>query len=811
MLHSYFKVAVRSLFRNRGYASINILGLAIGMASCLTIALYVQGELGYDRHHPGASRIYRVLRDIHNPGQGHEITPRTSGALSDALEEEFPDVESAVRIRRVRKIAISSGTRGFDRWSFAADPDVLSFFNLPLIRGDASTALQGPAPILLTERMGSELFGDVDPMGRQVTVSDSHIKGDYTVTGILSEPTSPTIFEIDFLLVPIRTRENRDTWTKWRPAAWRAVETYVRLRPGTDPDTFERKLPDLMSRTMGEETKATNTWRLQPTTDIYLRSISDFGLERTDEQLGDIRDVYVFVSVAVLILVIACVNYVNLTTARALNRAREVGLRKTVGANRGQLVAQFLGEATAVAVLASILALILVATGLSTINDLTGKDLSLTKDPVNVIVLTAIIFLVGLSAGGYPAFVLSRFDPARVLRGSAELGGGSLRKGLVITQFAIAVALIASTLVIHQQMVFIRSRDLGFDRSLLITIPIFETNRRLEGTIDNTLVHRYAEVRQAFLEHPNVLKASAHRRTPGSKGTGLMRIVKPETDPDTEYRMEIQMVDDAYLDTYGIDLIGGRPFTAFEEARDKVIVNEATLHQFGWTLEEAPGKQIFWQRGRTHGVEIEVLGVMADFNRASVREPVRPMGIGWTPWLYNMITVRVAPGRMPETIAFLESKWNAFLHDRPFEYSFVDENLAQLYRAETNLYRTITVFSCLSILVACLGLFGLAAFTAQQRTQEIGIRKVLGASVTGVILLVSRSFVALVLLASVVGLPVAWVLSRNWLDGFVYRIEVSPGIFLASACLAALVAFAAVLSQAYRAATVDPIRALHHE
>ncbi len=376
MLTSYLKIAIRSLLRRKGYALINIVGLAVGMAACLVIALYVQGELGYDRHHPGADRVYRVLRDIRNPGQGREITPRTSGALREAFEKEFPEVESAIRTRRVQKIAISAGDRGFDRLSFAADANVLSFFDLPLARGDAATALQEPAPILLTRRLAKELFEDQDPMGKQVLVSDSYIRGEYTVTGILAQPTSSTIFEFDFLLVPILNRGNRDTWTEWRPAAWRAVETYVRLRPETDVKTFERKLPDLMARSMGEKTRATNTWRLQPLPDIYLQSIPNYGLERTAEKLGDIRDVYLFTAIAVLILAIACANYVNLTTARALNRAREVGLRKTIGAHRRQRVGQFLGEATAVATLASIIALALVSLALPSVSLLTGKSLS---------------------------------------------------------------------------------------------------------------------------------------------------------------------------------------------------------------------------------------------------------------------------------------------------------------------------------------------------------------------------------------------------------------------------------------------------
>ena len=281
----------------------------------------------------------------------------------------------------------------------------------------------------------------------------------------------------------------------------------------------------------------------------------------------------------------------------------------------------------------------------------------------------------------------------------------------------------------------------------------------------------------------------------------------PETEPDTEYPMEIQNVDDSYLDTYGIELKAGKDFTSLDTPRDKVIVNEATLRQLGWTLEESVGRRIVWRRGATFRSPIEIVGVMADFNRASVREPVRPMAISFAPWLYTMVTVK--PNDIPETLAFLEQTWRHFVPERPFEYSFVDDNLAELYRAETNLYRMVTGFSVLSIFVACLGLFGLAAFTAQQRTQEIGIRKVLGATVSGIVLLVSRSFLTLVLISCAIGLPLAWVTARSWLDDFVYRTELSPFIF--SALLAVCVAFVAVVSQAFRAACVDPIRALHHE
>tara|TARA_Y100000588_G_scaffold355647_2_gene411048 strand:- start:15593 stop:17119 length:1527 start_codon:yes stop_codon:yes gene_type:complete len=508
---------------------------------------------------------------------------------------------------------------------------------------------------------------------------------------------------------------------------------------------------------MGEETRETNTWRLQPLTEIYLRSIPDFGIQRAAENFEDIRDIYLFSSIATLILGIACANYVNLTTARALNRAREVGLRKTIGANRTQLVSQSLGEASVVSFLASVLALGLVVLALPRVNTLTGKTLSPSNEPLAVAVLTLVSFLGGLTAGSYPAFVLSRFDAARVLRGSGELGGAILRKGLVAAQFTITVGLIALTLVVHTQMDFIRSRDPVFDRSFLVTIPIFEVNRRLEGRLANSLVDRYKEVKHSFLTHPNVVKATAHRRTPGRHGTGLQRIIMPETEPDTEYPMEIQNLDDSYLDTYGIELKAGKDFTSLDTPRGKVIVNEATLRQLGWTLEESVGRRIVWRRGATFRSPIEIVGVMADFNRASVREPVRPMAISFAPWLYTMVTG----------------------------------------------------FSVLSIFVACLGLFGLAAFTAQQRTQEIGIRKVLGATVSGIVLLVSRSFLTLVLISCAIGLPLAWVTARSWLDDFVYRTELSPFIF--SALLAVCVAFVAVISQAFRAACVDPIRALHHE
>ena len=808
MLKSYFTIALRNLLRQKGYTLINILGLSIGMAACLIIALYIIGELGYDQHHNQANHIYRVLRETHPEGRNPLFDPRTSGALAGALETEFPEVDRAIRLRRAHQVPIEYGTTGFDGMMGLTDTDVFTFFNFPLLRGNPQTLFTQPNSLVLTKHLSTNLFGHEDPIGKTVKVTDVHIGGEYTVTGILDAPPGPTTIQADFWIAGIPEKDISDlTWTSWRRSGWRSQEVFVRLKPQADAKTLERKFPDLIARHMGEETRATNTYHLQPLTNIYLRSQSDFNLPTLEFSVqGNIQHVYLFSAIAILILSIACINYINLTTARSLHRSREVGLRKTIGAQPHQLIGQFLGETTLVATGALVCALIIATLAIPYVNVFTGKTLTLLQEPFAVVALLIIIFFISLLSGCYPAFILSRFDPLRALQGNIQIGGNQLRKGLIICQFAVTVALIFCTLTVHQQMSFIQNHNLGFNKSNLIVMPIFRTNRRLEGRLYSDLIHRYQTVKDAFLQHPNVLKASAHRHTPGIYGAGLQRLVHPENDPHNDYLIEIHRVDQDYLSTYEIEMVAGTPFTQPAQRDNKVIINEAAVRQFGWT--DPVGKHFTRNNGNW---TLEVVGVMKDFHRTTLREPIRPLAINNAPWLYNDLTVRVKSDNLNETIAFLEKQWKHFLPTRPFTYAFIDDNLAELYKKETTLNRIITAFSTLSIAIACLGLFGLASFTAEQKTQEIGIRKTLGASVSSIVLLISRNFLNLVLLANLIAWPIAYYIMDTWLQGFTYRISISPTPFIISTLLALLIAFIAIMYQALKAALINPIEALRHE
>ena len=791
MLTNYVKMALRHFKRQKGYAFLNVSGLVTGIVCCLLIVLYVQDELRYDRFHENTDRLYRVTAVRGMPG---ELTASANTALpiGPALQVDFPEVLEAVRARRLfDPILQHQGVRFTERRVYAVDSTFLEVFSFPLLRGDPATALDRPDAVVLTETAARRYFGDADPLGKTFTYRNNDTVVTLTVTGVLQDVPSNTHLHFDVLL-PLRPFAGRfaDEWT-----VFLQNYTYLLLPEGTDPGSLEAKLPGFVARHVGLEADSDYTYqlRVQPLTAIHLHS----HLANEAEPNGNITYVYLFSVIALFILLIACINFVNLATARSSQRAREVGLRKVIGARRAQLIRQFLGESMLLGLCAMLLALLALEAVLPVFNVFTGKALALhylDSSPL-LLVLLGIVLFIGLAAGAYPALFLSAFQPVAVLKGTRHSHRSFGRQSLVVFQFALSIILIICTGVVFDQMQFVRSKDLGFDKEQIAAIPI------------DTEVGAQAEsIKAALLRHPNVVAASASMLVPSIELWTYGVRIEATDEPLT---LGTYLVDYDFLDTYGMEITAGRWLSpeSGTDAREAALINEATARRLGYASpEEALGVRLVWAGQRT----VTVIGVVKDFHVVSFHEQIEPMLFLMDPEYYYL-SVRLRAGDLAATLAFLETTMTTFAPQRPFEYFFVDERFDALHRADLQLGQTFGAFSLLATLIASLGLFGLAAFTAEQRTREVGVRKVLGATVTSIVLLLSKDFTRLVLIALVAAAPLAYLAMHRWLDDFAYRVEISWGIFLLAGLAALTVAFLSVGYQAIRAAVKDPVDSLRYE
>ena len=812
MWRNYLVIAVRNLRRHRLYSLINILGLAVGMACCILIALYVLDELSYDRFHAYGDRIYRVVRE----NVGGEISPRvevqTSGALAPALERDFPEVERTVRLMGLTAgIWVRYRDRVFEQVFRTVDAGFLEVFSFPMISGDRRSVFRDPYTVVMTASAARQFFGEEDPIGKIITCEDTFFEGDYRVTGILKDMPANSSLQFDMLTATV-SRRFRESWEHWRgPASWRPLQTYALLAEGVSRRELEEKLSSSLERYMGTEAATKLSYHLQPLHRIHLYSGADYGMSRDFGLLpyGDMNRVYLFGAIACLILIIACTNYMNLATARSVGRAREVGVRQVAGAHRTQVMGQFLTESILLAAIALCLGLAMAEVALPALNAFSGKTLSIDAGiHYGAPALVGFAVLVGLLAGGYPAFFISGFRPVVALKGWPGLGtrGTWVRKGLVVFQFAITIVLIAATAGVHRQLDYIGRKRLGYNPELLLTMPIFGMDRKMQTASQNRLALRYNTVKREFLKHPNVLKATAFRWDMGPEGGGMLYTVRAEGVGGDEWQMRVQEADEDFLDTYEIPLVAGRNFSPEiqSDLTEAFILNETAVKMIGW--KDPLGKILAW--GNRRGA---VIGVVKDYHDRSLREKIAPTAIVFKVRLFWSLSVRIQADDMPETLASLERIWKQFMPTRPFMYSFVDENLAMMYRSEMKLGRMAGVFSGLAVFLACLGLFGLISFSAEQRTKEIGIRKTLGASVIHIVLLLSRDFVKLVILANVIAWPVAYYAIATWLQRFVYRVDPGAGIFMLGGALALLIALATVSFQAVKAALANPVDALRYE
>jgi putative ABC transport system permease protein len=787
---NYLKTAGRKIGRQRGYTFINIAGLAIGLAVCMLISIWVLDELGYDRFHQNIEKIFRVYweESPSGPGSTSALTPPPMAA---ALKKDFPEVLRSTRFGTWQRRLVSVGDKSFTETKYMhADPDFFMMFSFPFIKGDPASAFAAPYSVVLTEAAAEKYFGREDPMGKTLNVDRAF---DVVVTGILRNVPAGSSLEFDLLspfdilLKEYIGDENRDNW------GFNSFSTFVML-------TDERAGPDVSRKISGYfkalEPEATEDLALQPLSMIHLRS----GLGHDYGNTGNIKYVWIFGALAVFILTIACVNFMNLTTARSANRAREVGLRKVVGATRRQLVRQFFTESVLMALLSFAGALFLVELLIRPFNALAAKDLPsvLRMHPPIFLGFLGLALATGLLAGTYPAIFLSSFRPAVVLKGTLRSAASNtlFRKVLVIFQFSLSVFLIAGTAVISRQLSYMMKLDLGFHRERVVRLPLY-----------GDFLKKYGTIREEFLRNPDVLGVTASLALPtniqNSPGT-------PEwegKDPNEQMEIKADFVDYDYLETFGIPLVEGRGFRrdVATDAETAFIVNEEAVRRMRLTPPVAGKMFGFW------GIKGQIIGVMKDAHFQSLHHKIEPMAFKIFPDWFRTMYIKVRAGDIRASLASLEKTWQGLNLGYPFEARFLDDDFETLYRTERRLGTLFRYFAALAVFIGCLGLLGLASFMAEQKAKEIGIRKVLGASISGVTLLMSGQFLKWVLAANLIALPAAWMVMSRWLGGFAYRTEIGIGVFLLSAGLSLGLALLTVAFQSIHAARGNPVVALRQE
>lgn len=819
MIKNYLLIATRNLLRHKAYSLINILGLAIGLASCMLILLYVQNEWQYDQYHAKGDRIYRVVRETRMEGDRTSIHPGSSGLLAPSLLQDFPEIEHATRIweRNFWVYDTQNTDKGLYQWVAIVDPAIFDVFTIPLLQGNSATVFDDPETIVVSESFAHVMFGNQNPIGQTVTLDHGyHETKPYRITGVMRDFPTQSSIQFDIMTATVKPGEPQDWWNAWHAEYdVRPIQTFIALASNADVNTLSAKLPDAIGRYMGPQIRKMNDYHLQPLTRMHLYEYEDYGMQLIafpDYGMpisSDITTVYLLITVATFILVIACINFMNLSTARSVHRAREVGIRKVVGANRTGLIRQFISESMLLSVLGLLFAILLIRIILPTFNEFSGRLLNFTDIfhglmPVYLIALT---LFTGLLAGSYPAFYLSAFQPIVVMKGLStnQAKGAWLRKGLVVFQFAASVMLIIGTTVIYEQLDFMRNKKLGFDGSQIITVPIFVTDRVTRPKDGNRLSYRYNMAKEVFAKHPNILKTTAFRFKLG-QGEEFIRTVRPEGFPPNTWRMPVNEVDEDFFETFGLDLIAGRNFSPDIESDRYIayILNETAAKQLGW--DNPIGKSFTFNRHPG-----KVIGVVQDFHNRSLREEIGPLAFIMRSSLYHHFGFKIKPENFSATLAHLEKSWKQFLPNRPFEFEFEEQRLTDLYAAEMQLGNLVQLFAGLAIFVACLGLFGLASFTAEQRTKEIGVRKVLGASISQIIVLMSREFITLILIANLIAWPLAYLSMNQWLADFTYRIGLHPWIFFVGGGITCTIALLTVGYQAYKSAQANPVEALKYE
>lgn len=799
MVKNYLKITWRNLLKNKGYSAINIGGLAIGMTCFLLIAMFIKNELSYDSYHEKGERIYRVVHHS-SPDNSEDRWIWGNAPVGPALKADFPEVIEKVQFSGRSDILLEYNNRSFQESNcFYMDASAFDVFTWPLISGNPKTALEAPYSIVLTESMAKKYFGNEDPMGKAIEgIGGRANDGVYTVTGVIKDVPSNSHFSFDVLM-------SMSSFYQTRPGifdAWGYVDfyTYFLVDENFDQQAFQAKMPAFLERNRPkEEEEYFYDLSFEPLGEAYLQSEA----ARQPGITGSLSNIYIFAIIGLFILIIASINFMNLATARSLERAKEVGIRKVIGAHKKGLVYQFLGESMIMVLLASVLGLVLVFICLPGMREITGKPFSTGElyNSVNLLIYGGTALILGLLSGSYPAFVLSGFRPSSVLKGAFRnsKNGNRLRKGLVIFQFSISIALIASTVIVYFQLGFMLDKNLGFDREQQLVIDF---------NWDNEVLDNMETIKHEFMELPEVISVAGSRTVPGSHFPAAGTDIETQEGQMEHFEPFLYEIDFDFIPHYEIEVVAGRPYSRefVTDSTRAMVINEAAARSFGYT----DPVNIIGKRFEQWGREGTIVGVVKDFNYMSLHQKVAPLTLRYSQY-GKYLSLKVQSENIKQAITNIERKWSELAPHRPFLYSFLDQSFNQQYEADFRFKNLFTIFSFLAILIACLGLLGLATYSAVQRTKEIGVRKVLGAEVSSIVVLLSKDFMKLVFLAIIIATPFAWYVMNNWLSDYAYKVDIHWWVFAISGGIALAIAVATVSIQAIKAARANPVKSLRTE
>ena len=798
MIRNYIIIAFRNLWRHKTFSLINILGLAVGMTACYFIFLYVSFEKSYDRFHSKADRIYRIVGDLKTPSETLQVGI-TIAPLAVYLKKDFPEVEEAVRLQSDGFLVKKDNIKFQEERSVLADSGFFKVFDFPLLQGNRNTALQLPMSVILSETTAKKYFGTVNPMGKQLQLTGKAINA--TVTGVMKDIPGNSQIQADMLVSMSSYKDIYDQPTSDDEWTNHFFITYLLLKPNTDVNAFTKKLPGFMEVHHGKlarKYQMFETFHLEPLKDVYLTTTYTGPVKMFIT--GNKNNVYIFSVIAIFILLIACINFINITTARSAERAKEVGIRKVVGAMRSQLAGQFIGESIVICLCSFLLSVLFGSLAMPMFNELAGKEISgnIFNNPVQIIGLLILSLSVGIISGFYPSLMLSSFKPVTVLKGrfATSSKGLLLRKGLVVFQFVISITLIIGTMIIYLQLNFLRNQQLGFSKEQEI---IIYTN--------------YDKNKDAFKESLSsirgVISTTYSSSVPGTDHNSAYSEVENKKGELQQSNLNLYFVDFDYIQQYNLAMVAGRTFSKEypTDSTEAMIINESTVKMLGYdSPKDAVGRR-FSQWGRKG----RIIGVLKDFHYKSLQQKIEPLVMRIEPGGFGYISIKVEAKNLASTIKDIEKKWNTIIPNRPFDYYFLDEFFNSQYRAEDNFGRLFFYFATLAIFISCLGLLGLSSYSTIQRRKEIGVRKIMGAGIADIVNLLSVDFLKLVCIAFIIGAPLAWLGMNKWLDDFAYRTHPSIWIFALSGILAMAIAFFTISFQAIRAAITNPVKNLRTE
>lgn len=796
MIRNYFRIALRVFRKEKTYSLINISGLVLGFTCCLMISLYIKDEMSYDKFHHDGDRIFRVASAYMRQGVWEPYSTN-SWPTAEKIKTNFGEVEQLVRIRHRQDIVAFEDKKFVEQRLATVDENFFDVFSFSLISGNRNEGLKGANKVILTESTAKKYFGDADPMGKILEINDGEFQ--LQISGVMEDMPLNSHFHFDFLISG-QTARNINGERMFTNVGWDSQYVYIKMKESTDPSIMESMFPAFVDIHLAPFTSGNFKLFLQPLLDIHLESNNGLELEAN----GKISHIYIFSIIAIFILVIACVNYMNLTTARSLRRSGEVGMRKVLGASRGNLIGQFLSESFIMTSVAVIIAFGLTFLILPTFNQFAGKEITsaILLDPLVLMTLLILLLVVSLLSGAYPSFVLSSYKPLNSLKGgqTTDIFGFTFRKSLVILQFVIAIGLIVGTSIVYKQLEFLKNKELGINKELLISVPLQTMDRSQLEAFNNEL-----------LTQPAILRTGvSNMKMPGwiFNSTSYKAQDIP-IDQDARKTMKLITVNHDFLSTVEAEIIKGRDFSKEfpSDINSSIILNESALEQLGW--EDPIDKWI--QVGENDNKKYHVVGVVKDFHFESLHRKISPtifiLSNNWLNWDY----IKIDKQNKAATINNIKTVYSRFVTNRDFSYSFVNEDIAQQYKVEEKFTEIFTLFTLLAIILACIGTFGLISFSAERKSKEIGIRKILGASVSNVTLLLIKEFVILLLIASLISWPITYYFMNDWIDNFVYRIDIGLEAFVFATLLAMIITVSTTVFRALKAALENPIKALKTE